>query len=412
MINKNNLVKIIEQVLNGYPAFKKLDFNNIMTLGFRFDEDLKPIKPLFDTYLKENPDLEIFNLGIMNFGNSKTRVEIDYLWIWLLIRSANKGIEDTVEKLNKYLAIDEVPGYDVLVIEGLQINKALELSNGISLIPIADLLPSMYKQSLLQVSTVTPPGLIFMQPRMDNKAAFICHSSGGRKMNSEAEGFEDLPILYNPKTRELEEACFCLTLIDKCCPTPLLYWWDAEEWVPCSPPLGAGAGISVYDVINRSSFSLDSQEDRERAQEIHKLFTAIPASVKQRLKVPFERLNQAKRRARLVDKAIDLGIALESLFLQENTSDQFALTFRLRAAWLLGNTNEEDRKENYNLFRLLYECRSKAVHKGKLDNKLHNEPTNQILERGIEAAAKAIEIIMRQQSFPDWDSLILNVNKE
>ena len=39
--------------------------------------------------------------------------------------------------------------------------------------------------------------------------------------------------------------------------------------------------------------------------------------MKRKLKVPLERLNQAKRRMKLVDRAIDLGIALELLFLQE-----------------------------------------------------------------------------------------------
>ena len=409
MIDKDRLVKIIHQVLNAYPELKGFDFSDIINLALRLNKYSKEIRPVFDAYLKENSDLEIFNGGMMNFGTLATRVELDYLWIWLLIRSANKGIEDTVEKLEKYLAIDVVPGYDVLIIEGLQINKILELSSGISLIPVTDLLPSMYKQSFLQKSILTPTDILCQQPKENNEAALICHSSGGRKTRSEA--FEGLPTLYNPRTKELEEACFCLTLIDQCCPTPKLHWWDAEEWVPCSPPLGAGGGMPIYDVINRSSFNFDSQENREKAQEIHKLFTAISTSMRQRLKVPLERLNQAKRRVRVVDRAIDLGIALESLLLQEDSSGQIALTFRLRAAWLLGDSNEGDRKANYDLFKLLYECRSKAVHKGELDDNIRGIPTVQVIDKGIQAAAKAIEIIMRQRSFPDWDSLILNITK-
>src|SRR6266436_8665068 len=48
------------------------------------------------------------------------------------------------------------------------------------------------------------------------------------------------------------------------------------------------------------------------------------------LRVPMQRLNSAMRRKSAVDSAIDLGIALESIFLRDTTDDRSELTFKLR----------------------------------------------------------------------------------
>ena len=67
------------------------------------------------------------------------------------------------------------------------------------------------------------------------------------------------------------------------------------------------------------------------------------------------------------DKAIDLGVAFEALLLNDRShKDQIAFTFRLRAAWFLGSS-KDNRRELINLFDKIYECRSKAVHTGRLN---------------------------------------------
>ena len=82
--------------------------------------------------------------------------------------------------------------------------------------------------------------------------------------------------------------------------------------------MGGGSNRRLYDIINLSLFTIDSGELRDKVQLIHSLFARLSGEMKRRLKVPLERLNQAKRRLKLVDRAIDLGIALESLFLQDD----------------------------------------------------------------------------------------------
>jgi hypothetical protein len=193
-------------------------------------------------------------------------------------------------------------------------------------------------------------------------------------------------------------------------PTPLAHWWEPEEWIPCRPQRGGGFQGHIYDIINRSLYTINTEDLRAKAQSIHRSFSRLDEAMKMKLKVPLERLNQAKRRMELVDRAIDLGIALESLFLQKEPSDiQLSLAFRLRAAWFLSRDDPDLRRQNFDLFRRLYQCRSSAMHQGTLDENIRGISTYEVLANGEVAAADAIAKIINLREFPDWDSLVLGM---
>jgi hypothetical protein len=116
-----------------------------------------------------------------------------------------------------------------------------------------------------------------------------------------------------------------------------------------------------------------------------------------------ERLNSAMRRPSLVDSAIDLGIALESIFLPDGRG---ALTFRLRvrAARWLGSTPEE-RKRLSVMVGDLYAVRSKAVHEGRVPDVIHERTTRELLEEGYELTARAL-VALISKGDPDWDEVM------
>lgn len=121
---------------------------------------------------------------------------------------------------------------------------------------------------------------------------------------------------------------------------------------------------------------------------------------KKKLYIPLDRLNKAIRRKELVDKAIELGIAMDSIFL----SKEKELTYKskLRAAWLLGKTFEE-RKQIMNLFDKLYKIRSDAVHDGIVKQKNAND----LIQQGIQKVAETIEIIIKNKCVPNWEEIVL-----
>ena len=136
---------------------------------------------------------------------------------------------------------------------------------------------------------------------------------------------------------------------------------------------------------------------------------------REKLEVPIHRLNEAVRHDSLVDRAIDLGVAMESLLLAElDDTAQISLTLRLRGAWLLGRDFGE-RKVIYSLLRDLYNCRSSAAHSGKLSKRPKDAArAESALKEGLPLCARAIkEVILRGGELTSifWEELLLGADR-
>jgi hypothetical protein len=148
--------------------------------------------------------------------------------------------------------------------------------------------------------------------------------------------------------------------------------------------------------------------DLDRVRELYLLFKSLPQTAQQHLRVPIERLNRALRRIDVTNFAIELGIALEALLLNDLDDDRGELTFRLRlrGARLLGQTLEE-RVQISRALRDVYKLRSIAVHTGNIPVDAVSSPIDDVLKTGCRLAARAIEAMIRQGS-PDWDRITLS----
>ena len=121
------------------------------------------------------------------------------------------------------------------------------------------------------------------------------------------------------------------------------------------------------------------------------------------------RLSQSRRKTDLVDKFIDIGIAIESLLLHDyQSNDPISFPFRLRGAWMLGR-NYEEREKYQGLFKELYNCRCAAVHKGKLTQKKKKVGLSlaELAKKGDSLCVELIKKILQTKKLPDWNRLIL-----
>jgi hypothetical protein len=113
-----------------------------------------------------------------------------------------------------------------------------------------------------------------------------------------------------------------------------------------------------------------------------------------------------------VDKAIDLGIAMEILLLHDQTKqDPIALPFRLRGAWLLAKTAEE-RVELERTLNDIYDCRCQAVHRGTWKARSQKMPLPDLLKRGQDLCTEMARVILRKGGFPDWQRLVLGAEDQ
>ncbi len=189
----------------------------------------------------------------------------------------------------------------------------------------------------------------------------------------------------------------CLGLFGPTAPVLLAAWLEAPEWAP----------------MISGSLSLPFVEGPRRGRPLPETAVAegsrllsnwldLSEERRMELRVPMQRLNSAMRRPSQVDSAIDLGIALESIFLPDGRG---ALTFRLRvrAARWLGSTPGERRRLS-TVVGELYAVRSKAVHEGRAPDRVHQRETRELLEEGYELTARALLALITKGA-PDWDAV-------
>ncbi|MDE0312064.1 MAG: HEPN domain-containing protein [Caldilineaceae bacterium] len=113
----------------------------------------------------------------------------------------------------------------------------------------------------------------------------------------------------------------------------------------------------------------------------------------------------------LVDRFIDLRIALESLYLQNISDDKYRGEMRFRlalaGAWHLG-TDFEERKKIFRSLRDAYDVASKAVHSGDLE---YSE-NQQLLSTTQDLCRCGILKLLRGGPPSDWGNLLLGVDCE
>ena len=123
----------------------------------------------------------------------------------------------------------------------------------------------------------------------------------------------------------------------------------------------------------------------------------------EKLRVPIQRWRRSKSASNGVDLAIDLRIALESLFLDDGNRAELSFRLALRAAWYLGAEGDE-RTKIFEAVRDAYDIGSKAVHTGEgYDDVI---PVNLAVAQDI-CRMSILRRIDEGGKPPDWKKVVL-----
>lgn len=368
---------MISLINNALPDFHKR--------GKSFDELINA--------LTNESELHIFGDDMFQFMKTGYgRASIRQLANWLCKRSEIVGAQTAINNLQLYLETEEIPYFKVVVLAGVTIEKAIVLTDDIELIPFADASLLRWKEHISKKYEDLHENY---QPQV-----VLRQNSTFRRMHGKEE---TVPAFENDLFKDLEDIHLCMTIIGPCAPVILGKWIEPDEWVPAV----GGSSASIEQLFNVGGFnSFPSNLDSNKLNSIFQHWAVLPEKEKKHLRIALKRLNAALRKTTPVDSAIDLGIALESIFLTDREPDRGELTFtlRLRAARLLGN-NEISRIELSKFFGTLYKIRSAAVHTGIIEETYAGLPTRFILDRGYALAARAIEHTILNGKL-DWQSLV------
>jgi hypothetical protein len=389
---RTKLIAVLESALVVSAKARSSDpglFFQLLTLRDDRDAALKELRELQDVVVAE-PTLEIFNHATQCALGYSTKVDSRFLVRWLISRGQQVGAFQAVSDLSRYLSEHTIEVTEVLAVCGVVVSCQIELEK-FSLIDWNDLPETDTKFQVMSQAFSggkTPTVALIRRHKIERKHR--------RPWEMEVE----TPM---PPFEPVLDILRCVTAVAGTGIRRLNYWFEPPEWAPWA--------------VSRSNFGVDGTSfpwDHDLVEAaIPQLsrtvssFCSLNESQRVRLRVPLDRLNRSYiARTNSVNVAIELGIALESLFAPTKLSEGIAFAVRTRAARFLGGTRDE-RQQTIKTLRDVYDLRSRAVHSGRFDadnkNKWKDESVvRKALQEGQQLVGKSLVKVI-QQGEPNWE---------
>lgn len=326
--------------------------------------------------LKDESELKNFNGGhIRTSAKGGELTDLDSLARWLLQESiSDSDPRKVVLELEEFCQNNERTAIFIYMLIGIKPHVSIQLTNNIILLPIVNDSKKagyihlkdypQYTYSKFGDMRLPTAGIVF-----DYKLNPVLLS----EYNDDDDYIDRDLKLVTKGDEVIKDIIRCLTLVGPCSPQVLETFYGYRQRTPLSNP-----NVHLTSSQPWSEFQQIPVEPRcgifelSTAKEIVDKYLALPTEYRENLRIPLERLNNAVKRLATCDRAIELGIAYESLLGKDKDPDpEISITSALREnGTLLHGGSEEKRKEVSDLIRDIYSIRSKAVHKGKLHRQM------------------------------------------
>lgn len=345
--------------------------------------------------LENDPELRKFDGAVFETSTGGFRVQLSSLADWVLAQSLSRGTEAPIRDLERFLALGYLPYSEIVALSGLYPRERVDLGEDVFLVPIRDISQSAVTDQLFGI----PRSLTeFTGPKNAPRPSAAIFKTVKKEPPLVADfsmGMGAPPSYYS----ELMEISRSFSAIGPSGWIAMAHWCQVEDWIPLARS-GSAWNMLSYEIVHDNYTELAPAEVSAFVSQ----YRATPDSIKTKLRVPLDRLNQCMRRRRLEDRAIELGIALESLVVSDRSAaDPISLPLRLRSAIYLDH-GVETRRKTYRTIKKAYELRSKAVHEGGLVDSEENRKT---IDEAAMVCAQIIRKIVSTGVFPDWDNVIL-----
>ncbi|KTD49594.1 hypothetical protein Lrub_0693 [Legionella rubrilucens] len=351
-------------------------------------------------FINEESAFSNFREEMIRFGDLISKVDIPLLAEWFLNRSRNISPENVLSELEEFLVSENIPGRYIVTLKGINLKNSLNINKSIRLVPITEL-KSLYRNTISEYNKIfeslTQAIVNINKKVLEETAALECFGISSPCFTGRHNINKEFHLPYN----NLHSLCSMFALIGPCAPSVISWWWEPNENIPYS-----GYSISRAetnpDIINSTNYDLTTDDENELV-ELAELF--LKFNSKNELHIPLNRLNRSLVRIEPIDQLIELAIAMESLFLKSDNTGE--LGFRLRTT--IAKYMEEDigkRQKLAEIIKKFYSYRSKAVHKGKVEDK-DWEKVNSSIDATQDILINALKKIIKEGDVPDWDKIIL-----
>lgn len=355
--------------------------------------------------LKAESSLGEFDGGLLNSAAGGMQVRHSHLANWLVWRAATTTPGLAVADLQRGLDRREVDVWDVVIIESLETQQSVEIADGVRLLPLHEVPDSVWKIEMERQASRMPLVRDFGPPP---RSALIRPAMIAPRFVDPSK--DDRYVLHklDPESAMFDIAR-CLTLMPNAAPITSIFYSQLCDHEPCAHFAGSAFGYQLEDVTHGPNYRID-ENGISLLREDFGHFRRLPSEDKPFFRLVLERLNQAKRRRSLADRALDLGIAFEALLLRDQQPPaQLGMTVRYRAAWLLGGESVEERKKVFGNVGKVYGHRSAAAHGGEISSKSERKRriAQKEIKEGIALCVAAIRALLERGYPSDWDEVVL-----
>ena len=396
------LIAAVEKAMEGGAvAAPAQDFLGKDASFVRTQTDVGIDPPIFENYLadlKAEPKMAEFDGIFANVPHGGgVSVGLPNIARLLLARAiVTKDVAETVSKFIEAVEANTTDALVVMGISGIRATGPIQLGPEICLVPMTEVPPSMQRGTALGQGTFNVMG-----PRFAIPYALVTRFKFG-------------PVFYRPKTPQppedmaaripteaaqmlLAEAFDLLGVLDVH-PHYQMFWVQSDNWFLSS---GMNGGWQFSRSGEHWGHDIEVPKDDAEALAVS-YFALSPQKRSKILRIPLDRLGRAGREGDFADRAIDLGIALESLLLGDNDRGELSFRLSLRGAWLIGKDADE-RLEIQKALKRLYELRSRAVHSGTIER---SSKTGTTIARATEICKLLIRKTIELNCEIDWQRIV------
>ena len=366
---KKELKKEINNLLTLYPEPDNYSLLQIRLSGPIWKDNEVANNCL--SIISKIKEYDVFNAHMQCVGNMASQVTYEYFLNWLLNRSRYTGLEKAFKEVDNYLSASNVELELVEVISGASSKHTYNFYNGCKFIGvntifnIENILSNVdFRKNLIDIA-MSGFGTHALSGVISTKYFQKIKEYKTSDSNSIPDYKNEIPY------QTLIDLRFCLSLSIK--PENGIFSGGTTIVAPDSIPIINSGKSWSLSTPKQSNFGCEiSLDEFKMADDLLMKLQAMTPKFKNKLMIPLDRLNNVGSRESLVDRAIELRICLESIFLNDGNKEQLRFRLSLRAALFLGDSLEE-RKRIFRIIKKAYDITSTAVHSGKVSNKAKEE---------------------------------------
>jgi hypothetical protein len=291
----------------------------------------------------------------------------------------------------------------IMAVAGISIPQAIPITDGVKLVPPSELPATRAREDMFDLDRDGAPIHRGGMAKERRPGAVLVIDEMATVIYEGDHDWAERKNITEDVILKQDRALTCLTLSGPTCAPFVAY---SASWINHPAYSYSGWGGSGYGTFHGTPPHQDGPVDPARVQAIYAQILDLKPADWPAIFRATDRLRRSRSHQSEVNRAIDLGIAVEMALLHEMGSDRGELRYRtaLRGAYLLGKDGG-NRREIFNTLRSAYDARSSAVHAGVLTKKGLIES----LPVADTYCADAIRSIIDRRGFPtDWESIVLN----